>query len=58
VTDNMVGATVVLADGELKQCSESENSELFWALRGAGQNFGVTTEIVLMAWPQGSASRR
>jgi len=53
VIDNMVGATVVLANGEVKYASESENSELFWALRGAGQNFGVTTEFVLKAYPQG-----
>lgn len=53
VIDNMVGATVVLANGEVRQTSESEHPELFWALRGAGQNFGVTTELVLQAYPQG-----
>lgn len=52
VIDNMVGATVVLANGEIKQASETENPDLFWALRGAGQNFGVTTELVLQAYPQ------
>lgn len=52
VIDNMVGATVVLASGEVKTASEEENPELFWALRGAGQNFGVTTELVLQAYPQ------
>lgn len=53
VIDNMLGATVVLANGEIKHASETENAELFWALRGAGQNFGVTTEFVLQAYPQG-----
>jgi FAD/FMN-containing dehydrogenase len=53
VIDNMVSATVVLASGEVKQASDSENADLFWALRGAGQNFGVTTEFVLQAYPQG-----
>nr|POE53384.1 fad-linked oxidoreductase [Quercus suber] len=53
VTDNMVGATVVLANGEVKKASRDENSELFWALLGAGQNFGVTTEFVLKAYDQG-----
>nr|POE93042.1 fad-linked oxidoreductase [Quercus suber] len=53
VTDNMVGATVVLADGEVKTASRDENSELFWGLLGAGQNFGVTTEFVLKAYAQG-----
>lgn len=53
VIDNMVGATVVLASGDVVQTSETERPELFWALRGAGQNFGVTTELVLQAYPQG-----
>ncbi|KAK5111596.1 hypothetical protein LTR85_011825 [Meristemomyces frigidus] len=52
VIDNMVGATVVLANGEIKKASKEENSDLFWALLGAGQNFGVTTEFVLQAYPQ------
>ncbi|KAK3072885.1 hypothetical protein LTR53_005988, partial [Teratosphaeriaceae sp. CCFEE 6253] len=53
VIDNLVGATVVTAKGEIKHANEAENSDLFWALRGAGQNFGVTTEFVLQAFPQG-----
>lgn len=52
VIDNMVAATVVLASGEVVTASEEENAELFWALKGAGQNFGVTTEFVLQAFPQ------
>lgn len=50
--DNMVGATVVLANGDIKHASDAEDADLFWALRGAGQNFGVTTEFVLQAYPQ------
>lgn len=53
VIDNMVGATVVLASGEVAKASKDENADLFWALLGAGQNFGVTTEFVLQAFPQG-----
>lgn len=53
VIDNMVGATVVLADGQIKKASKDENPDLFWALMGAGQNFGVTVEFVLKAYPQG-----
>lgn len=52
VIDNMVSATVVTANGEIKHASETENADLFWALRGAGQNYGVTTEFVLQAYPQ------
>ncbi|KAK3650875.1 hypothetical protein LTR22_012351 [Elasticomyces elasticus] len=52
VIDNVVSATVVVANGEIKHVSETENPDLFWALLEAGQNFGVTTEFVLQAFPQ------
>lgn len=51
--DNLVEATVVLASGEVVKASKSENADLFWALSGAGQNFGVVTEFVLQAYDQG-----
>jgi FAD/FMN-containing dehydrogenase len=42
--DQVVSARVVLGDGEVVEVSEEENADLFWALRGAGHNFGVVSE--------------
>ncbi len=53
VIDNWVESTIVLATGEIEKVSAESNSDLFWALQGAGQNFGVVTEFVLKAYDQG-----
>jgi hypothetical protein len=43
--DHIVGATVVQADGSIVHASETENTDLFWAIKGAGASFGVITEF-------------
>jgi len=43
--DSLLEATIVTADGQIRTCSSSENPNLFWAIRGAGANFGVLTEF-------------
>ena len=45
--DNVAGFTLVTADGSLVHANDKENSDLFWALRGGGGNFGIVTEFEL-----------
>ena len=49
-SDNLVSARVVLADGIAVTASAKENPDLFWALRGAGHNFGLVTSFEINAY--------
>jgi FAD/FMN-containing dehydrogenase len=43
--DNLVGATIVTADGQIRAINADNEPDLFWAIRGGGGNFGVVTEF-------------
>src|SRR5581483_4229848 len=51
--DNLVGAEVVTADGEVVRANDRENTDLFWALRGGGGNFGVVSSFEFALHPVG-----
>ncbi|KAF9877574.1 hypothetical protein CkaCkLH20_04709 [Colletotrichum karsti] len=50
--DNMVSCKLLLADGSVKMVSEESNPDLFWAIRGAGHNFGIALEATFRVYPQ------
>ena len=69
-SDNVKSLQIVTADGQVRTCNSSQNSDLFWACRGGGGgNFGVVTsftfgthpvgQIVLffLSWPWSQAAR-
>ena len=43
--DNLTGADVITAEGRMIRATGTENSDLFWAIRGGGGNFGVVTSL-------------
>lgn len=68
--DNVVGISLVTADGRLRECSAHENADLFWACRGGGGgNLGIATSFRFrthhvgdvayyeVVWPWSDASR-
>ncbi|PKS10146.1 hypothetical protein jhhlp_001896 [Lomentospora prolificans] len=53
--DHVVEVEVVTAGGNIVRANEQENSDLFWALRGAGASFGIITEFKMRTHPEPGA---
>ena len=51
--DNLAGAELVTADGEVLQVGPDSHPDLYWAIRGGGGNFGVVTEFTYRLHPVG-----
>ncbi|KAL6705873.1 hypothetical protein ACN47E_006333 [Coniothyrium glycines] len=50
--DNLLSVDMVLASGEQVTASPASHADLFWAVRGAGQNFGVATAFTFQGHTQ------
>lgn len=57
--DHLRAVEMVLADGSVVRADDKENADLFWAVRGAGANFGIVTsfefevdEVSEVGWAQ------
>jgi FAD/FMN-containing dehydrogenase len=51
--DNLLAVEIVTADGQPRRASAEENPDLFWAVRGAGSNFGIVTSFTFRLHPVG-----
>ncbi|MET9832631.1 FAD-binding oxidoreductase [Streptomyces sp. NPDC006385] len=49
--DNVVSVDLVTADGHFVTCTAEHHSDLFWAVRGGGGNFGVVTSFAYRLHP-------
>ncbi|KAL4938555.1 hypothetical protein BDV06DRAFT_225881 [Aspergillus oleicola] len=52
MVDNFVSLNVVLANGTAITVSEFSHPDLFWAMKGAGQNFGIVSSIEMRLYPR------
>ena len=51
--DNLLSVEMITAEGKKIRASETENADLFWAIRGGGGNFGVVTQFEFQLFPVG-----
>lgn len=51
--DNLLSVDIITADGRFLTASDTENEDLFWAVRGGGGNFGIVTSFEYRLHPVG-----
>lgn len=49
--DNLLEADMVLADGSFVTVNANQNTDLYWAIRGGGGNFGIVTSFKFQGHP-------
>ncbi|KAI4154349.1 MAG: hypothetical protein LQ340_001728 [Diploschistes diacapsis] len=52
ISDSLLSARIITGKGELLTASATSNSHLFWAIKGAGFNYGVVTEATFQLYDQ------
>lgn len=52
ISDNFASLNVVLANGTATTVSAKSNSDLFWAMKGAGHNFAIVTSAYIKIYPR------
>jgi FAD/FMN-containing dehydrogenase len=50
-TNSITAVDLVTADGSYVRADATQNTDLFWALRGGGGNFGVVTALEMRLFP-------
>jgi hypothetical protein len=53
ISDNVLNFEIVLASGDIVNANATENSDLWIALKGGSNNFGVVTRFDLLTFEQG-----
>ncbi|KAI1368143.1 putative FAD-binding oxidoreductase [Xylaria arbuscula] len=51
--DNVVNFEIVLADGSIVNANKHSHADLWWALKGGANNFGIVTRFTLTTYPTG-----
>ncbi|TGO27245.1 hypothetical protein BPAE_0045g00440 [Botrytis paeoniae] len=54
-SDNVRNFEIALSNGTIANTNAHNNPDLYWALRGGGNNFGIVTRFDLQTYPQGPA---
>lgn len=51
ISDALVSVRLITADGRLLHVSKDSHADIFWAIRGAGANFGIITSATYQVHP-------